>query len=102
MAVIFHLAMPDKWAAAGAAGTYTRSTRGMSLTAVGFLHCSRGDQWKQIRALLYAADPEVLLLTIDTTRLTSPWQFDPVEDDEYAHIYGPLNLDAVIAVKQLS
>jgi glutathione S-transferase len=98
---IFHLAMPDEWAAAEKAGAYTRSTRGMSLAAVGFIHCSRADQWEQIRTLLYADVPGVLLLTIDTSRLTSHWQSDPVEDDEYPHIYGPLNLEAVVAVEQL-
>lgn len=102
MAVIYHLAMPDDWAAAERAGAYTRSTRDMPLAAVGFIHCSRADQWEQIRALLYADVPDVLLLTIDTAQLTSPWQMAPVEDDEYPHIYGPLNLGAVIAVKPLA
>lgn len=102
MAMIYHLAMPDEWAVAEKAGAYTQSTRGLSLAAAGFIHCSRADQWKHIRALLYADVPDVLLLTIDTSRLTSPWQLDPVEDDEYPHIYGPLNLEAVIAVKHLA
>jgi glutathione S-transferase len=102
MAVIFHLAMQEDWAAAKSAGAYTRSTRGMSLDDVGFIHCSGGDQWQQIRALVYADVRDLLLLTIDTTRLSSPWRYDRVEDDEYPHIYGPLNLDAVTAVDRLS
>ena len=36
-------------------------------------------------------------LDIDTDRLRSEWREDPVGDDSYPHIYGPLNVDAVIA-----
>jgi len=42
-----------------------------------------------------------VLLTIDTDRLTSPWQVDEVGDDSYPHIYGPLDVAAVVMATPL-
>lgn len=42
-----------------------------------------------------------MLLTIETDKLTSPWQEDPVGDTTYPHIYGPLNPSAVVNVQPL-
>jgi glutathione S-transferase len=41
------------------------------------------------------------LLTIDTDLLTSPWRLDPVEGEAlpFPHIYGPLNIDAVVSAE---
>ena len=51
----------------------------------------------------YYADVEepLLLLTIDTDLLFAPWREDPVGDDTYPHIYGPLNPDAVVETRGL-
>jgi uncharacterized protein (DUF952 family) len=98
---IYHLALPSDWAKAQRAGVYKTSTRGLLLHEVGFIHCSRGDQWQAVRTLVYADVDVLLLLTIDPALLDSPWRFDPVDGTEYPHIYGPLNLGAVTEVKPL-
>ena len=99
---VFHIATVAEWDAAQASGAYTTSTRGRTLEQEGFLHASRADQVEGVRTRYYADVGEpLLLLTIDTDLLTSPWQEDPVGDDTYPHIYGPLNPDAVIATRAL-
>jgi len=96
---IFHIALPDEWAAAQAAGAYTRSTRGLTLEQEGFIHCSDVDQVEPVRAAFYADLSDLLLLTIETERLTSPWKYDEVPGGgTFPHIYGALNLDAVVDV----
>ena len=96
---IFHLALPHEWAAAVEAGAYTMSTRGITLEQEGFIHCSREDQVEPVRSRYYSDVDELLLLTIDTDLLTSPWQVDEVPGDEtFPHIYGALNLEAVVDV----
>ncbi len=102
---IFHLADPDEWAAAVASGGYERSTRGRTLADEGFIHTSYAVQWPVVRRAFYAdvATP-LLLLTIDPERLTSPLVVEvgnPATGEEFPHIYGPLNPDAVVAVEQL-
>lgn len=97
---IFHLALPQDWSAAQAAGEYRVSTRGLSLDQVGFIHCSRAEQVDGVQAMFYADADDVLRLTIDTDLLRSPWQLDEVPGAEltFPHVYGPINLDAVVEV----
>lgn len=98
---IFHIATADDWRAAKRAGTYTTSTRGRTLAEEGFIHASRGDQWQGVQARFYAdVTGPLLLLVIDTDRLTSPVVVEAVPDadvdETFPHIYGPLNTDAVV------
>ncbi|MGJ9423585.1 DUF952 domain-containing protein [Aeromicrobium sp. CF3.5] len=94
--IIFHLALADQWAAAVQAGEYRISTRGASLDEVGFIHAATEVQVDDVQARFYADAGDLVLLTIDTDRLSSPWQLDPVGQEDFPHIYGPLNLDAVV------
>ncbi len=99
--LIHHLALPDDWAAAQRAGDYRVSTRGVSLEQEGFIHCSLPHQVEQVRMMFYADVDDLLLLTLDTDLLTSPWRLDPVGDEEFPHAYGPINLDAVTGVQRV-
>jgi uncharacterized protein (DUF952 family) len=98
---IFHLALASDWAAAKQSGDYRISTLGRSLEQEGFIHASREDQWRETRRRFYADVPEELvLLEIDPALLTSELRVEEVPEagDSFPHIYGPLNLDAVVAV----
>lgn len=102
--LIFHIATEADWLAAKASGAYTTSTFGVTLEQEGFLHCSRDSQAARVLSTYYVDVAEPLtLLTIDTGRLSSPWQFDeaPGADLTFPHIYGPLNPDAVVETTPL-
>ena len=43
-----------------------------------------------------------MLLTIDPARLESELRIDPVGDDTYPHVYGPINRGAVVDVAPLN
>jgi uncharacterized protein (DUF952 family) len=99
---IHHIALADSWTAALEAGVYTVSTLGLDVADVGFIHCSRPEQLDDVFEHFYADVTEpLLLLTIDTDLLTAPWQFDdvPGEPLSFPHIYGPLNVDAVVSAE---
>jgi uncharacterized protein (DUF952 family) len=99
---IFHIAEKSRWDAARLAGSYAQSTLDRSLEDEGFLHAAREDQWEDVRRRYYADFPDPLvLLVIDTDKLTSPWQEDVVGDTTYPHVYGPLNIGAVVATVPL-
>jgi len=88
--------------AAQEVGAYTVSTLGLDVTDVGFIHCSRPEQVDDVFDHFYADVTEpLLLLTIDTDLLISPWQFDevPGEPLSFPHIYGPLNVGAVVSAE---
>lgn len=94
---IFHIAEKSRWDAAKLAGAYAWSTYGRTLQDEGFIHAAREDQWQSVRARYYAdARERLVLLVIDTDRLTAPWREDRVGDTTYPHIYGPLNPSAVV------
>ena len=101
--LVFHVATLADWSAAELSGEYATSTRGVTLEQEGFLHAARADQVGDVYDRYYATveDP-LVLLTIDTDRLDVPWREDPVGDDTYPHIYGPLSPAAVVAVEPLT
>jgi uncharacterized protein (DUF952 family) len=99
MSRIFHLATVADWAAAQASGGYTTSTIGRTLVEEGFIHASRADQWQGVRSRYYADVTEpVVLLVIDTDRLTSPVVEEAVGEggETFPHVYGPINPSAVV------
>lgn len=100
--LIFHIAELPKWQAAKLAGAYAWSTLDTTLEQEGFLHASREDQWEAVRERHYAdVRRPLVLLVIDTDKLTAPWREDQVGDDTYPHIYGPLNPGAVVEERPL-
>jgi uncharacterized protein (DUF952 family) len=100
--VIFHIAEAADWRAAQAAGDYRISTRGRTLAEAGYIHAARRDQVPDVAERYYADAGPLLLLTIDPARLSAE-----VRDDEvapglvYPHVYGPVDLAAVVAVAPL-
>lgn len=81
------------------AGEYRISTRGATLEEVGFIHGATEDQVDGVQDRYYRDAGDLVLLSIDTDRLTSPWQFDAVGEQSFPHVYGPLNLDAVVRTR---
>jgi len=93
--MILHITTPGAWAQAQIVGAY----RPASLASEGFIHCSTPGQVAGSANKHYAGQSEVLLLYIDENRLTAEVRYEDLNaGDLFPHIYGPLNLDAVIKV----
>ena len=100
---IFHIATATDWAAAQTSGSYTTSTRGVSLVDEGFIHASHEDQWEGVRDRYYTdvAEP-LVLLAIDTDLLDVPVVEEEVPGGEtFPHVYGALRPAAVVQVTAL-
>ena len=100
--VIYHLAFRADWEAGVVAGEY----RAPSLAEEGFIHAS-GDEAQMLRvaARLFAGRTDLLALDVATEQLPadSPVIREPARSGEiYPHIYGPINLDAVVRVRLLA
>ena len=98
---LYHLALREEWQQACAEGIYRRSTRGLSLEQVGFIHASTAGQLPATFQRFYADAAAVLLLTIDPLRLTRAgvevrWESAPQGGELFPHLYGPLPLEAVV------
>jgi uncharacterized protein (DUF952 family) len=97
MAVILHITTHDAWQQALEAGAY----RGDTLDAEGFIHCSTPEQVTRVANALFRGQTGLALLCIDPDRLASDLKYeqpDAVVMERFPHLYGPLNLDAVIRV----
>jgi uncharacterized protein (DUF952 family)/heme-degrading monooxygenase HmoA len=97
---IFHMALPDDWESARHAGEYTASTRGRSLSEEGFIHCSFADQVEGTANGYYADLDEVVLLTVDPSRLGSELVVEdpfPGAPQRFPHVYAPIPVTAVVA-----
>lgn len=68
----------------------------------GFIHTTRTRELvPAVGNRYYRDDPRpYLLLTIDLDRLAVPWRYDAAGED-YPHLYGPLNRDAIVAVRPM-
>ena len=106
MTEILHLTERPLWEAARETGTYEMSTRGRTLEEVGFIHGSARHQLPRVAEMLYGAGTpaagELVVLVIDSERLTVPVRHEPPvpgADETFPHIYGPLPVDAVVAVE---
>ncbi len=63
---LFHVADAGEWASAVAVGRYERSTRGLGLADVGFVHLSTAAQWPGVLDRFYSDhEGPLVLLTID-------------------------------------
>lgn len=96
--IIYHITSRAAWEAAQAAGEYSPD----SLKSEGFIHASTGEQVVDTANRFYHGQKGLVLLQIDTDRLISRVRFDPVVEsggeNQFPHIYGALNPDAVINV----
>jgi uncharacterized protein (DUF952 family) len=102
---LLHIAERTHWESARAAGvSYTTSTLGRTLDEEGFVHCS--SDMAQVDGVLgrfYTGinQEDLVLLVIDVSQLDAPVRYEPVGDDVFPHVYGPISLSAVIDVRSL-
>jgi len=101
MSVIYHIALAGDWEQAVEDGQYSISTRGLTLGEVGFIHSSTAAQVAAVANAYYKGAADLLLLVIDTDRVGAEirWEDVPGSEAPYPHIYGPLNVDAVIQTR---
>jgi uncharacterized protein (DUF952 family) len=102
--MILHILSRPQWNWAQQRGDY----RPPSLAAEGFIHCSTITQVIETANLFYRKQHDLLVLRIDERKLVSRLKFeasaiagDARSQALFPHIYGPLNLDAVIEAIEL-
>ncbi len=92
--MIYHVVTTANWKAALAQGYYEAD----SLATEGFIHTSKENQVKGVLERYYQHQTNLLLLHIDETKLTAELRYElaPSVNEEFPHIFGRLNIDAVI------
>jgi uncharacterized protein (DUF952 family) len=72
-----------------------------SVDAGGFIHASPADQLTRVANKYYADREDVRLLCVDPLRVKAEIRWEPATGGLYPHIYGPLNLDAVVRIRRV-
>jgi uncharacterized protein (DUF952 family) len=94
MAIIYHITPMQDWLSAQSKGKY----ESFSLNEEGLIHCCEAKQIPGILQRYFQGRKDLVKLTIDTTKLNSQLVYDwsPSLEDTFPHIYGPINIDAVV------
>lgn len=106
---IYHITSRAEWDTAQASGSY----RAPSLEKEGFIHCSTAKQVVPVANAFYRGQSGLVLLCIDPDRVEPDVRFEPPvhpqtgqlepeKPDLFPHIYGALNIGAVVDVLPLT
>jgi len=94
---LFHLTTRPAWELARERGSYLPPT----YAADGFIHLSEARQWLATANRFYRGQSALALLVLDEARLAAEVRREAADGDLFPHLYGELNLDAVVAVYDL-
>ena len=97
--MIYHVVTEANWQNALHQSFYEAE----SLAKEGFIHTSKAEQVAGVLDRYYKGQSNLLLLHIDETKLTATLKFElaPSVNEEFPHIYGQLNMDAVVKTEAL-
>lgn len=105
MTTIYHLATVADWEAGQQRGNYAAD----SLATEGFIHCSTASQVASTANAIFRGRTDLLLLTVDDSRLNAELRYEApatlaheAEGERFPHLYGALNLDAVVAAEPIA
>jgi uncharacterized protein (DUF952 family) len=98
--LIFHITHRPDWEKALKDGAYTAP----SLASQGFIHCSYAHQIVRVANHYYSGQSNLVIMVIDPKYLVSPVKVEKAVDvdDDYPHIYGFINLEAVTKILDFS
>ena len=94
--MIFHITTKQNWEEAKEKGEY----RGDTLASQGFIHCSTDEQLDEVVQFLFKGKAGLVLLEIDESKVIPKIKYEDGGNGKlYPHIYGSLNVDAVVNVR---
>ena len=91
MSTIYHITSREAWKQVKDNSTFEPS----SLSSEGFVHCSTKEQLLVVLNRFFKNAEEVLILEIDTGKLSSKLIFEISDGESFPHIYGAINISSV-------
>ena len=97
--MIYRVTTSKEWKTALQQGFYETD----SLATEGFFHASRMEQVAGVLERYYKDQSGLLLMHIDESKLNVPLKYELAlsVNEEFPHIYGRLNLEAVVKIEDL-
>lgn len=96
--MITHITKRELWDKAKRKGIYVNK----SLESDGFIHCSDLNQVIKVANFLFKGQRYLVLLYINEDKVNAEIKYEDLYNagEDYPHIYGPLNIDAVEDIKE--
>lgn len=96
MGPIVHITTGSAWKLARSSGRYEPA----SLAVEGFIHFSDVEQVVAVANATFSGQGDLVLLCVALDRLEAPLKYESGDagGESFPHLYGALNLDAVVAV----
>lgn len=96
MGKILHITSQADWMKAQKEGRYTAP----SFEKEGFIHCSLAHQIVEVANYNFKGKSDLVLLEMDEAKLQAEVKYEDLYNlnEDFPHIYGAINLDAVIRV----
>ncbi len=100
MKYIYHITTQENWQNALQNGFY----KAVSLDSEGFIHCSQEHQVNGVLERYYQGINNLVKLVIDENKITNKLVYEnaPSINQNFPHIYGVLNIDAVVNVIKIN
>ena len=96
--IILHITTREDWETAKNLGTY----RSDSLATEGFIHCSTVAQVIGSANRFFRDKKNLVILSIDPALVTAEIRYEGTDANNlFPHVYGELNIDAVIQATDL-
>ncbi len=95
---IYLLSSQAEYQQALKSGTLVRD----SLQSEGFIHATPKNQLNRLANKYYKNKKQPLILVVDKELISPEIKWEPATGGLYPHIYGPLNMSAVIKVEEIS
>jgi release factor glutamine methyltransferase len=96
--LIVHLCHRQEWQEAQPIGEF----RSASLDSEGFIHCSQPEEIHIVANRFYQGIPDLILLWLNPEIVSSEIRWEGVGGVQFPHIYGPVNLEAVVSAGSLN
>ncbi len=94
MEPIYHVTSKQEWEWAKRNGFFEAP----SLKSEGFIHCSQAQQVPGVLERYYKGKTDLVKLVIDPSKLIHELKYElaPSVNEEFPHVFGVINVDAVI------
>jgi uncharacterized protein (DUF952 family) len=94
--MIYHIAMASDWESQKNELEYVPT----GYYREGFIHCCKDIQLEGVKERYFRGQSGMVLLHVDESKLKAVLKYEAsTNDEEFPHVYGPINREAIIAVQ---
>jgi uncharacterized protein (DUF952 family) len=97
--MIYHITKSHDWLSQKDSDAFSAA----DLQREGFIHCCTKEQVPDVLERYFNGQKDLVVLHINEEKLSSPLKYEPsTNNEEFPHVYGPINKSAVVEVRDIA